>query len=465
MARFSIIKFDRIHKRTGFTFLALACISILIAYIITLLASFKFDAVAKNGLMNVTVASTGNNIGVLGSGVNLGTIPSTNLLEDSSFEPCVFREVFTVEDGDKNTMVVSNEQARPGVYGDGFFVGADVRVTTTDGTGIVLRKSGKISRYSPNQISEFQKSPTIGDIPANAKLNDYTTKDKVTITVGEKGTIIKGINTQSPTIQYTDSSADFTSVTHNANTFFACASDGLVISSADGETWKPWKTPAGIELNAIAASPSVVVAVGNNGMILTGSAGALYIKEIGLNENITDITYGNNLFVAVTDKGSILYSSNGLLWTKKYQSFAASYTKIEFADTLFALLTRSKEVQIFSDIQGSPASTTGAPAGIIDVTIMSKSKILYLGDNGKIYQSDDQGKTLAESRITPPKNANLIGAIGDEEILCSSIVTNSYISRLVTEIDVDSDLKQGTYQAGDLCYLDIEYASFACDLS
>jgi len=459
LSRFSFLKLNQLHKRTGFVFLALACVSILIAYILTLLASFQFDAIAKNGMISVAIANTGNNIGVLGSGVNLDTNPTTNLLEDSSFEPNVFREVFTVEDGNKNTMIVSNKQARPGVYGDGFFVGADVRVTTTDATGIVLRKSGKISRYSPNQISEFQKSPTIGDIPANAKLNDYTTKDHVTITVGDKGTIIMGINTQSPTMQYEDTSSDFTSVTHNESTFFACASDGLVISSADGKTWIPWETPAGIELNAIAASSTAVVAVGKNGTILTGAGGVLYLKEIGLHENITDITYGNNLFVAVTDNGSILTSSNGLIWTKKSPSSAVSYVKIEYTDTLFALLTQSKEVQIFSDIQSAPTIATNPSAGIIDVTIMSKSKILYLGDNAKIYQSDNQGRTWEESKISLPKNADLIGAVGDEEILCASIITNSYIARLVTEIEVDSDLRQGAYQAGDLCYLDIEYAT------
>lgn len=458
MIRLSSLKLNLLHKRTGFVFLALACISIFTAYIITSWASYRLDSIAKSGLMSVTVASTGSNIGLLGSGIDLNTIPTTNLLKDPSFEPNVFREVFTVEDGDKKTMIVSNDQTQPGVYGDGFFAGANVRITTNDKTGILLKKSGKISRYSPNQIGEFQKSPTIGDIPANAKLNDYTTKDNMTITVGEKGIIIKGINTQSPTMQNADMSADFTSVTHNDKTFFACSSNGLVISSTDGEIWESWSTPGISDLSAIAASPSTVVAVGKKGLILTGSDGVLYIKETGLTEDITDITYGNDMFVAVTSSGNILYSANGILWTTISVPDAISFQKIEYSDTLFALLTQSGAVKIYSDIKELPMTASNVIPNAVDVTIMSKSKILLLSGNNKIYQSSDQGVVWEESKIALPANTGFIGAIGDEEILCSSIVTNSYISRLVTEIEVDSELKEGTYQAGDLCYLDIEYA-------
>lgn len=458
MARFSFSKINRFHKRTGLVFLGLACLAILLAVVLTYWATMSFDTIAKNGLTNVTVGTTGTNVGLLGSGIDLAANPSTNLLKDPSFEPYVFREVFTVEDGDKKTMVVSNKQVRPGVYGTGFFVGADVRVMTNDKNGITLRKTGKVVRYAPNQIGEFQKSPIIGDIPTNARLNDYTTKENVTITVGQKGIIIKGINTQSPTLENADTSADLTSVTNNGSKFFACTADGLVISSIDGVSWEKWSTPAGVALNAIAASQTAVVAVGDQGAILTGFGGILYIKEVGLDENITDIAFGNNLFVAVTDKGNILYSSNGILWNIRPSPSAASYRKIVFDDTLFALMTKDGAAQIFTDILKDPVMKSAALSGVLDITIMSKSKILLLTANDKIYQSGDMGDTWEESKIIPPKSVTLLGAIGDEEILAASLVTDSHISRLVTEIEMDSDLRQGTYQAGDLCYLDIEYA-------
>lgn len=458
MFRFTLNKLNQLHKRTGFVFLALACLCVVIALFLTTLASWRLDSIAKTGLMSVSIGNNGNNVGLLGSGIDLSSIPTTNLLKDPSFEPNVFREVFTVEDGDKNTLVVSNKQAKPGVYGAGFFVGADIRVNTNNKAGILLRKTGKVVRYEPNQIGEFQKSPTIGDIPLNAKIKDYTTKEKISITVGEKGIIIKGINTQSPALQNVDTLAEFTSVTHNDTNFFACTSDGMVISSEDGEKWTQWKTPFPGELTGIAASPTTVVAVGKNGLVMTGSEGILYLKEIGLDENITDITYGNNQFVAVTDKGNIIISPNGILWSKRSQPNASAYLKIEYADTLFALLTQSKTVQIYTNIEETPIVTNQTPlSGVADVTIMSKSKILVLNDKNQIYQSNDQGKTWNESKILPPLGSSLIGAIGDEEILCTSLVTNSYISRLVTEIEVDSELKEGTYQAGDLCYIDIEY--------
>ncbi|MHB1484075.1 MAG: hypothetical protein ACYCYI_05370 [Saccharofermentanales bacterium] len=450
-------KLNRIHKRTGFVILIIACVTIIIALLIVAWASYLLNSIARSSMMSVTISNTGTNIGLLGSGIDLDSIPTTNLLKDASFEPNVFREVFVVEDGDDKTFRVSNDQAKPGVYGEGFFTGASLQVVTNSKTGIQLRKSGKVKRYSPNQIGTFQKSPISGDIPSAGKLLDYATKSDTVIVVGEKGTIIKDSNKQSPTILNIGISTDIVSITNNAKSFFACTKDGVVLTSIDGETWKTWRTPAKVGLNAIAASSDIVVAVGDKGTILTGNAGTLYFKEIGLEDDIADITYGNDMFVAVTKAGNIIYSPDGLIWSKISPQYAVPYTKIEYADTLFALLTQSGIVQIYPDIKMEPVRTSTPVIGVVSMTVISKSKILLLEKNNRIYQSDDKGITWSKSRITPPSNANIIGSVGAEEILCSTSIRNSYISRLVTEIEVDSALKEGSYQAGDMCYIDIEY--------
>lgn len=457
MLGFSLAKLNHIHKRTGFVILIIACVVIVAAFLVVAWASYVLGTIAKSSLMNVTISSTGTNIGLLGSGINLDTIPTTNLLDDASFEPEVFREVFIVEEGDEKVFKISNKQAKPGVYGEGFFVGASLQVVTNEKTGIQIRKSGKVTRHSPNQIGTFQKSPISGDISAEDKLLDYTTKDGTVMVVGEKGTIIKDSNKQSPTIQNINVLTDIVSITNNDTSFFACTADGMILVSSDGETWITWRTPTPVPLNAIAASPDIVVAVGDKGIILTGTAGNLYFKEIGLDDDIMDIAYGNGMFVAVTKGGRIIYSRDGVLWSGKTPQSTVPYKKIDFSDTLFALLAQTGEVQIYPDIEGPPVISSTPVAGIVDVTVISKSKILLLMNDDSIFQSDDQGMTWSMSRISPPSNANIIGSIGDEEILCSSSARDSYISRLVTEIEVDSALKEGTYQAGDLCYIDIEY--------
>lgn len=452
-----ITKLNQLHKRTGFLLLALACFSVVFALLLSMLAELRLNSVAKTGLVSISLGDSSKNIGLIGSGIDLNAIPQTNLLRDDSFEPYAFSRVFTVEEGTGNTIIISNKAAQPGIYGEGFYVGATLRVTANNENGITLRKTGKVTGYSPNQIGEFQKSPTLADIPSSAKLTDYTTKGNIVVAVGEKGTIIRGINTQSPAVVNSNVTSAINSVCQNESGFFACTADGKVLHSSDGNAWTAWKTPYTAVLNAVAASPDALVAVGNNGIVFTGSDGILYQKEIGTEENIRDITYGNGLFVAVTESGSILYSAGGILWERIHSGSAVSYRKIEYADGRFALLTGDGLVEIYSNPGTPPDSVSSFPAKAIDITIMSKTKILALTSDNQIYQSDNNGLDWTKSSITAVKNANIIGAVGDEEILCSSAAVNSYLARLVTEIRVDSELKEGTYQAGDQCYLSIEY--------
>ncbi len=456
--RFSFSKLNQIHKRKGFVFLALAGLSVAVALVIVSLAYFQLDKISKTGLLKISIGTNGNYLRSLGSGINLDSIPSTNYLNDASFEPYAFREAFLVENGTKKILEISNKVAMPGVYASGFFVGANYRVMTEDKVGIVLKKSGKIIKYKPNQIGTFQKAPILGDIPTTSKIKDYTTKGGQSIIVGEKGIIINGINTQSPQVQYVDSvSSDFTGVTNNGNDYFACASDGIVMSSSDGETWTKWKTPGKIKLNAIAASPTAVVSVGDNGILISGFAGNMYFSNIGIEDNIIDIVYGNRQFVAVTNNGNVISSPNGIVWTLRQNKNAVSYKKIEYADSYFLLLTEDGVVQTYKDIGSQPSVSMNLVSGVVDATIMSKSKILALTSKNEIYESTDTGITWEKSNIATPAMATMIGAINDEEILCSSVAVNSYISKLMTEIEVDSELKDGTFQSGDVCYIDIEY--------
>jgi hypothetical protein len=91
-------------------------------------------------------------------------------------------------------------------------------------------------------------------------------------------------------------------------------SEGIVLYS-DGLNFFP-----SVQLNTtdwlegVAASPSVAVAVGDNGSIYRSSDGAAWVRQPAAAEWLRSVTYGNAKFVAVGDAGFVTSSANGQLW-------------------------------------------------------------------------------------------------------------------------------------------------------
>lgn len=71
-------------------------------------------------------------------------------------------------------------------------------------------------------------------------------------------------------------------------------------------------------LEAVAASPTLLVAAGDNGALYLSSDGASWKRQAsGTTTYLTGISYGGNGFVAVGEGGLILHSGNGTNWTQR----------------------------------------------------------------------------------------------------------------------------------------------------
>ncbi|MHB1452783.1 MAG: hypothetical protein ACYCYM_02350 [Saccharofermentanales bacterium] len=457
-------RINQLHKSRGFLVLGLALLVVLIASGVTLWASAQLDIIARTGLIRVSIDSGTDLIPITGSGVDILNLPTTNLLKDASFEPHTFRTSLTVEDGSKSVIIVSNLEAESGKYGEGFYTGGDARITTHTDSEVIIKKSAKIVRYSPDKIAEFNPVPIRGDIPYGSRISDTAVKDGKVAAVGTKGIVITDINSQSPVIEYSGINSDLISICANSSSYFACTEEGVVISSADGTTWESWISPENISLNSIAASESAVVAVGDGGRMIIGMDGVLYTKDINITEDINDIIYAEDKFIAVTSMGKVLVSTNGILWSTIADK-SGVYTRIEYSDSIYILQLSGKFLEIYTDIGSEPATTTEMPSAITDIAVVSKTKILALDTDGSIIESKDLGRnwTISESRT--PEVCTLIRTVNDGEIICSADIHNTYVSRLVTEIELDSELQSGVFQAGDLCYLTIDYPDIPSSLA
>ena len=132
----------------------------------------------------------------------------------------------------------------------------------------------------------------------------------------------------------------------------AVGSDGphsLIYTSPTGASWTKSSTvpsTATTALRGVASSLTggLVVAVGDAATIVVSTDyGTTWAKQavpkgFPASENFTDITFANNLFIAVTHKGGIWTSPNGSTWLSRRASSPVGFNRVMVAGNQFIAL-------------------------------------------------------------------------------------------------------------------------------
>ena len=88
-----------------------------------------------------------------------------------------------------------------------------------------------------------------------------------------------------------------------------CALPISILTSPDGVSWTRRTSGTSSELKGVAYGNSLFVAVGDDGTILTSPDGVSWNQQTsGTSNNHNRVAYGNGLFVAVGKSGTILTS-------------------------------------------------------------------------------------------------------------------------------------------------------------
>ncbi|MDT7910494.1 WD40/YVTN/BNR-like repeat-containing protein, partial [Thermus sp.] len=108
-------------------------------------------------------------------------------------------------------------------------------------------------------------------------------------------------------------------VTYGNGLFVAGGMNRTILTSSDGVTWTPQRTPETgytFSLNDVTYGNGLFVAVGDFGTILTSPDGVNWTQRTsGTSYSLRGVAYGNGLFVAVGDFDTILTSPDGVSWT------------------------------------------------------------------------------------------------------------------------------------------------------
>lgn len=114
-------------------------------------------------------------------------------------------------------------------------------------------------------------------------------------------------------------------------------------------------------LEAVAASPTLAVAVGDNGVIFTSTNGVDWRAQTPASQWLRGIAYGGGVFVAVGENGKIISSINGSSWTTRGSGTLQHLNRVLFGAGRFTAVGENGVCLSSTNLGGSWfPETTGA---------------------------------------------------------------------------------------------------------
>ncbi len=94
--------------------------------------------------------------------------------------------------------------------------------------------------------------------------------------------------------------------------------NGLIYTSLDAEIWTPRNSGTNMPLHALTFGNNIFVAVGEKGAIVTGTRDGLKWTPVQseITEDLRAIIYANKTFIAVGSEGTVITSPDGYNWKK-----------------------------------------------------------------------------------------------------------------------------------------------------
>lgn len=226
--------------------------------------------------------------------------------------------------------------------------------------------------------------------------------------------------------------------------------------SADGSYWlersAPMNFPSFSQLRSVAFGELSIVAVGDNGTVLTYSEDYGWERNTILGtENLTGIAWNDvsKKYYVVGDAGTIRSSSNGKNWTQNYSDPTIPLRAVSVTGTGRIYAVGNQGTILYStDGNSWQTISLGVANALNSVMAFDNSTLDYfvaVGDGGVIFRSDDG---LAWSQVTNPdglsRNLNDIAQKGGSMIAVGSG------GAILVSTDVGTSWQSVSYTTQDL---------------
>ncbi|MGE5669400.1 MAG: WD40/YVTN/BNR-like repeat-containing protein [Betaproteobacteria bacterium] len=222
------------------------------------------------------------------------------------------------------------------------------------------------------------------------------------VAVGASGSIYWTINATTWTAATSGTTASLDAVQYRNGVFVAIGDLGTILTSPDAVTWTPRTSPTTNTLTALVGSGSgQVVAVGTKGTILVSTNSTSWaVVDSGTTADLYGIAYGNGRYVAVGAGGTMLTSTDGTKWTTVNSPTTADLRGIAYGTvTTSATATTTTTASTFIAVGAAGtvlASTDGlvwtarAAISTSDLrAVTSGTRFIAVGTGGAIYTTSD----------------------------------------------------------------------------
>ena len=204
-------------------------------------------------------------------------------------------------------------------YGDGIFVSTGhggIIYTSTDGNTWVTRSSG-----------------------ANGQLKGVVYGGGNFVVVGTYGSITTSSNGSSWTLRKSDD-GELNSVSYGIGKYVVVGSTNQIYVSNDSINWKSVNSNTNRHLKDVTFGNDIFVAVGNGGTIVTSGDGETWSLQTNGTccEHLAGVTYGKNIFLSVGDSGTILKSNNTIHWESINSEYSTDLNKIIYVNNKFIVV-------------------------------------------------------------------------------------------------------------------------------
>lgn len=198
---------------------------------------------------------------------------------------------------------------------------------------------------------------------------------------------------------------NFNAAQNGLGYFLAAASNGSIYRSADLATWTASATTGGTSINAIAASGTLAVAVGDGGKIYTSTDAINWTAAASSGVATTQHLYGvtnspTGRWFAVGASGTILTSTDGNNWTS--QTKGANDLRAVAAQqngTTFSYVAVGLNNTGWQSADGDNWDAVTGLAGDFYAITASSVQFLAVGSGGAAYLSTN-GSTFAQTTLT-----------------------------------------------------------------
>ncbi|MDB6153137.1 MAG: cell wall/surface repeat protein [Chthoniobacteraceae bacterium] len=133
----------------------------------------------------------------------------------------------------------------------------------------------------------------------------------------------------------------------------------MITISGDGKTWQRAASNTSEALFGITAGNTRVVISTANQDILSSSDLSVWSKSAGPNEPLSDLRFGNGVFVGVGSYGTLWYSTDGLQWSARASGYVGLISRVSFGADRFVAVTSSGEIRVSTDGMSWSREATG----------------------------------------------------------------------------------------------------------